>query len=150
MPRPKKPRRVVAAGVLLFRRQPQREFLLLKHPSRWDLPKGHGEAGETLEQTALREMNEETGIDPASVLLDPQFRFILRYPVRYREDPKRPFEKELTIFLGWLDDAIAPTQQITCTEHPDYAWHAWQPPHRIQTQTIDPLLAAAAKHIEQA
>ena len=29
---------------------------------RWSLPKGHVEAGETLEQTAVREVEEETGI----------------------------------------------------------------------------------------
>lgn len=29
---------------------------------RWSMPKGHVEAGETLEQTAMREVEEETGI----------------------------------------------------------------------------------------
>ena len=29
----------------------------------WSLPKGHVEAGETVEQTAVREVREETGID---------------------------------------------------------------------------------------
>lgn len=29
---------------------------------RWSIPKGHVESGETLEQTALREIGEETGL----------------------------------------------------------------------------------------
>lgn len=31
-------------------------------PLRWSMPKGHVEPGETLEQTAMREVQEETGI----------------------------------------------------------------------------------------
>jgi 8-oxo-dGTP pyrophosphatase MutT (NUDIX family) len=38
-------------------------FLLIRDPyENWGLPKGHVERGETPEQTALREVSEETGI----------------------------------------------------------------------------------------
>jgi ADP-ribose pyrophosphatase YjhB (NUDIX family) len=38
-------------------------FLLIRDPYRnWGLPKGHVERGETAEQTAIREVREETGI----------------------------------------------------------------------------------------
>jgi 8-oxo-dGTP pyrophosphatase MutT (NUDIX family) len=37
-------------------------FLLMKHPNRYDLPKGHQEEGETDLDTAFRELWEETGI----------------------------------------------------------------------------------------
>ncbi len=38
-------------------------FLLIRDPyQNWGLPKGHVERGETPEQTALREVQEETGI----------------------------------------------------------------------------------------
>lgn len=38
------------------------EFLLIRRSGLWDLPKGHQEPGEDLEVTALREVEEETGL----------------------------------------------------------------------------------------
>ena len=38
------------------------EFLLIRRSGLWDLPKGHQEPGESLENTALREVEEETGL----------------------------------------------------------------------------------------
>lgn len=38
------------------------DMLLIRRNGRWDLPKGKVEAGETLVQAALREVEEETGI----------------------------------------------------------------------------------------
>lgn len=39
------------------------EFLLIRRSGLWDLPKGHQEPGEDLETTALREVEEETGLN---------------------------------------------------------------------------------------
>ena len=38
------------------------EFLLIRRSGLWDLPKGHQEPSEPLEQTAVREVEEETGL----------------------------------------------------------------------------------------
>ncbi len=38
------------------------ECLLIKRNGRWDLPKGHLEEGEDIENCALREVEEETGV----------------------------------------------------------------------------------------
>ena len=40
-------REVMSTGFLVIRRQPEVSFLLLRHPDRWDLPKGHVDSGET-------------------------------------------------------------------------------------------------------
>ena len=45
-------REVKSCGVLVMKSD--RSFLLMKHEDRYDLPKGHMEAGETEHQTALR------------------------------------------------------------------------------------------------
>ncbi len=51
---------VTAAGGVVT--NPRDEVLMINRFSRWDLPKGHHEQGETIEQCALREVEEETGV----------------------------------------------------------------------------------------
>ena len=36
-----------SCGFLIMRGEPPREFLLMRHADRWDLPKGHVDPGET-------------------------------------------------------------------------------------------------------
>ena len=43
---------------------PKGEILMIFRRGKWDLAKGHWEEGETIEQTALREVEEETGVTP--------------------------------------------------------------------------------------
>ena len=54
-----------SAGAILFRqRRERREYLLLKsRPGDWEFPKGGVEGDEELQQTAIREVREEAGID---------------------------------------------------------------------------------------
>ncbi|CBE69875.1 MAG: NUDIX domain-containing protein [Candidatus Methylomirabilis oxygeniifera] len=59
--------REISAGVILFRRTPEPHYLLLHYESgHWDFPKGHIEPGEDAQQTAMRELKEETGISDLS------------------------------------------------------------------------------------
>jgi len=122
-----------------------KRFLLMRHPGRWDLPKGHAEPGESLRQTALRETQEETGIEASQIVLDPEFSFSLTYPVTYRRHGSQVFVKTVTYFLGLVESE----KPIACSEHAGYKWFDWSPPHSIQTQTIDPLLAAVAEHLSR-
>lgn len=141
------PQWVHAAGYLIFRRrsdnrQAPLEFLLMRHPKRWDLPKGHQDPGETIEQTADRELMEETGIPPAAVWRDPHFRCVSEYPVSYKKFPGQVFQKRLTIFLGLLNQNV----DVATTEHSGFQWYPWAPPHSIQAQAIDPLLEKVAEY----
>ena len=58
--------RIAQAGAVVVRRDgPEPLFLLVKarrDPRVWIFPKGHVEDGETAEQTALREAQEEAGV----------------------------------------------------------------------------------------
>lgn len=52
---------VNAAGGLVSNRRG--DLLLIRRDGLWDLPKGHQENGEDIKITALREVQEETGVD---------------------------------------------------------------------------------------
>ncbi len=146
---------VHAAGVLLLTQTPQPHFLLMRHPDRWDLPKGHCDGDETYLESAQRELREETGIDPGICRFDEQFHFDLTYDVSYREQPGKTtqndnppqnpkvFQKNVRYFMARLPNVV----KIEVSEHDSCQWFTWSPPHRIQSQTIDPLLAAVAAYL---
>lgn len=132
---------VYSSGFLIFRQNESLEFLLMKHAKRWDLPKGHLDHMESKLEAAFRELQEETGIQPGWIWRDPDFEFQSQYMVRY--SPAEPARlKELTIFLGLLQHDVS----IAATEHLGHQWFPWAPPHAIQSETIDPLLAKVAEH----
>ena len=69
------------------------EVLLLKHKAgHWAFPKGHVEKNETEEETALREVKEETNLD---IKLNTKFREIVKY------SPAEEVEKEVIYFIGY-------------------------------------------------
>ncbi|MFN9976001.1 MAG: NUDIX domain-containing protein, partial [Phycisphaerae bacterium] len=46
----------LSCGFLIVKGDPIDSFLLMRHPKRWDLPKGHVDPGETEMECALREL----------------------------------------------------------------------------------------------
>lgn len=56
---------ISAGGVVYHRKNGKMFYLLLKHSGgkkHWDLPKGHLDKGESIEECAIREVIEETGL----------------------------------------------------------------------------------------
>ena len=89
-----------SCGVLPCREtQEQREYLLVfEHDSQcWSLPKGHMEAGETEEETALRELYEETGL---TARLETTKSATIEYPIS-------PISrKQVVFFLGHVSGTL--------------------------------------------
>ena len=56
----------LSAGIVPIRLEPQTEYLLLRVYRYWDFPKGVVEVGENPLAAAVRELQEETGLEPAS------------------------------------------------------------------------------------
>ncbi len=60
--------KIKAAGGVLYRyRDSLAEILLIKRNGFWDLPKGKVESGESIEEAAIREVEEETGVINISI-----------------------------------------------------------------------------------
>jgi len=138
-------RRLKSCGIILFTKD-RKEFLLMKHASRYDLPKGHKEKGETDIETALREFQEETSLDPQNISVDPNFKYEVTYFPNYKRFGYQQVEKVLNIFLAhWNVDA---NPKIITTEHQGFQWLPWNPPHSIQQNTIDPMLQQLEKHFK--
>ncbi len=86
-----------SCGAIVFRRgRGGMEFLVIQHSlsvgGHWDFPKGHVEAGETEQETALREVYEEAGV---KVRLLEGFREEIRYV-----DEIHGVQKTVVFFVG--------------------------------------------------
>lgn len=114
----------------------------MRHPNRWDLPKGHVDAGESNFECALRELEEETGITIGDIDVDDEFKFKHKYFVNNKRTNGEQKKKKLIIYLAQLINHV----DITPTEHDGFDWVPWNPPHKIQEKTIDPLLHAVNEH----
>ncbi len=80
-------------AIILKEENKEQKVLLLKHNAgHWAFAKGHVEENETEEQTALREIKEETNLD---VKLDTNFRTTVKY------SPMEDVEKEVVYFLAY-------------------------------------------------
>ncbi len=137
-------RKAKSCGIILFNSKKYEKFLLMRHPKRYDIPKGHIEDNETELECALREFEEETGISPWDIKIDPQFHFKFIYYPRYKKFNFRRVEKTLIVFLAHMKK----NRNIVLSEHIGYKWVKWAPPHRIQEKTIDPLLHSVMEYFK--
>ncbi len=94
-----------SCGAVVFRNDAtEKKFLLIrnKRSAHWGFPKGHIEPGENNEQTAIREVLEETGIN---IRVLPNFKKCSEYTIQGR------IEKSVSIFLAETDDVEYTIQQ---------------------------------------
>lgn len=86
-----------SAGAVIFRKEEGKIFYLLLHykARHWDLPKGHIEKREKLEEAAEREIKEETGIKDIEFV--PGFKETIKY--FYKRESKN-FFKIVVFFLA--------------------------------------------------
>lgn len=137
-----------AAGVIVFRRTPEGcRFLLIlsrltKRPL-WEFPKGGIDAGEGQLEAALRELQEETGLDRNAVKLVPDFKHTERYRFSVGEGARRTLiHKQVTYFLA---EALHEEIRISPKEAHEYAWvDLEEAMQRIRYKSRRRMLEAAA------
>lgn len=104
-----------SAGAILYQESPSGNlYLLLNYPSgHWDFVKGNIERGETLKQTVLREIKEETGISDVSFVEG----FENKIEYHYQRDGEL-VRKEVVFFL-----ARTATNHVKLShEHLNFIW----------------------------
>ncbi len=110
----------LSCGAVIFKRQKDAtvKYLVLHYGAgHWDFPKGHQEKNEKEEQTAHREIKEETGIEDIEFVEG--FRETINY---YYKKGDETIYKEVISFLGQSGTESV----ILSSEHIGYAWLSYE------------------------
>ena len=106
-----------SCGAVVFRKiNEDYRYLLIRNrrSSNWSFPKGHVEAGETLEETAKREVFEETGL---RIDIIPGFISKSQYSIQNR------IQKTVQIYVASTKDTQT---RIQIEEIEDYVWLTYE------------------------
>ena len=119
----------IPISVLVVMHTPQLDVLLLEradHPGYWQSVTGSQNQGETLEQTATREVQEETGLDARRHQLT-DWHLHYEYEIfpewRWRYAPGVTYNTE-HVFGLLLPAALQ--VRVAPREHLDFVWLPWQ------------------------
>lgn len=107
-------KQIYSVGIITYIKHNRELNYLLLHSQAgcWDFPKGQMKPGETKEETACRELEEETGL---MAELDPHFEKVLSYNFSHNTET---ICKTDYMYIGQAQD----TTITLSDEHTDYAW----------------------------
>jgi len=121
--------KIVSAGGAVLDAEDRVLILRRRVEGTWVLPKGRREEGETLMETALREVTEETGI--VNLKIEREIGMV-RYVFFWRPDDVN-FKKTVHYFLMRLSDGGADINL-----EPDFSEHKWVDyPEAMKTLTFE-------------
>ncbi len=129
---------VQGAGAIIFRNEKNgRLYLLLRSKGgTWGFAKGKVDQGESLQEAAIREVKEETGI---SISLMPEFVKSIQYNFIDRSGEK--LRKQVAFFLATTD-----TQEVILSdEHSEYIWLPYEQALKKSTYTNTKSLIESAE-----
>lgn len=132
-----------AGAVIYYEDSGKIYFLLLKYPSYWGYAKGWIEAGESEEQAAVREIEEEAGL---KVSLIPGFKHGQRWFFRHEGEL---IYKEAVFFLAQVTREEAGKVKIS-SEHDDFKWLCYEDAVKImKVKDNKEMLASALRFIQE-
>ena len=126
--------RVLSAGVIPVNLIPQGcRYLLLRAYNYWDFPKGLVEGDETVIETALREVKEETGLS----------RLVFRWGEDYRETPPYGRGKVARYYVAESPDTevVLPVSvELGKPEHHEYRWVGFTEARALLVPRLVPII----------
>ena len=113
-----------SCGAIVFNENTEKILLVKMHNGNWGFPKGHIEKDETKEETAIREVLEETNV---RIKIIPNFEREIKYI------PNEKTIKKVTIFMGITQD-----EEITIDtfEIEDFKWCTYEEALKLVTYKL--------------
>lgn len=115
-----------SAGFIIYRIKKDKIFyLLLKYSAAqgekeyWGFSKGHLEAEEDFQETAIRELYEETGIQKSEISINPSFKRWIKY--FFKKDKQTVFKLVVYFLAETKKESIK-----LSAEHLDYKWASYR------------------------
>ena len=128
-----------SCGIIPYHKESKR-FLIIQHTKdHWSFPKGHPEKNETHQETAVRELFEETGLK--TVEIDPrefseEFSFIHKGV---------SIDKTVVYFIGFIESTEVTIQE---KEVRDFAWLTYEDAlSQVTFENTEYLLREAHSHL---
>lgn len=108
----------ISSGFVLVNSNTKKILILkLSKEFEWDLPKGHQEKGETIIETAYREVEEEIGINKSQIqILKDNSNQIITDFYEYTS-PVSQNIRQIHLFIGLINE-----NPIISNEHCGFAW----------------------------
>jgi len=113
-----------SCGAIVFNENTEKILLVKMHNGNWGFPKGHIEKDETKEETAIREVLEETNV---RIKIIPNFEREIKYI------PNEKTIKKVTIFIGITQDEEV---TIDTFEIEDFKWCTYEEALKLVTYKL--------------
>ncbi|WP_455036986.1 NUDIX domain-containing protein [Leptotrichia massiliensis] len=113
-----------SCGAIVFNENTEKILLVKMHNGNWGFPKGHIEKDETKEETAIREVLEETNV---RIKIIPNFEREIKYI------PNEKTIKKVTIFMGITQDEEV---TIDTFEIEDFKWCTYEEALKLVTYKL--------------
>ena len=113
-----------SCGAIVFNENTEKILLVKMHNGNWGFPKGHIENNETKEETAIREVLEETNV---RIKIIPDFEREIKYI------PNEKTIKKVTIFMGITQDEEV---TIDTSEIEDFKWCTYEEALKLVTYKL--------------
>lgn len=126
--------KIISAGIIIYRWTEKGPAFLLLYRDKgvWDFPRGRMESGERSWQTALREVEEETGLKANDLKIYDNFKVFEKFPYWRKTSVGNP-ESIFKIVIFYLAETIQ-SQIALSPEHEGYGWFVFSQAQKMMSR----------------